>query len=308
MMFLRTGEIVKWWGAEAHALHMMDVDTCHHAVPLEEMPDPKLMINAQYRHCYQHIGGIQVPDDPRHVPAGGSHTFAEGLLDYYHLTGDRRALEIARGYAENLAYTFKRHGPVGIGRYSGWALLVMGGIQMVQEDPFLRGQAERTIDRIISQQQEGGEILEATMHPRAFEDRGVHLCMRGLIKWHQATGDEKVRRLILDLAEAYLRHGFTPEGLPLYSNWPENSKATTPMQGFANLESLAYAYDLTGDRKYIEAGIPGLCRAIEWIIGPEEEKHTSFQRILRGPLRFMSIVHELGLLGRVPGAGRWLAR
>ena len=39
MMFLRTGEITKWWTAEAHAQHAMDVDTCHHTVaaPPNEM-------------------------------------------------------------------------------------------------------------------------------------------------------------------------------------------------------------------------------------------------------------------------------
>ena len=107
--------------------------------------------------------------------------------------------------------------------------------------------------------------------------------------------------------EAYLKSGLMEEGLPLYSNWPENSKATTAMQGFANLESLAYAYDLTGDRRFVEAGIPGLCQAVEWILHPDQEEvHSNFQRILRGPFRFMAIAHELGMLSRVPGAGPWL--
>ncbi len=307
MMFLRTGEIAKWWGAEAHALHMMDVDTCHHAVPMDHLPDPDLMIKCQYRHCYQHIGSIQTPGDARHIPGSGSHTFAEGLLDYYHLTGDRRALEVASGYARNLAYAFSREEPAGAGRYSGWALLVMGGVYMIRPDELIRREAERAIDKIISQQGEGGDILEGTMHPRAFEDRLVHLCMRGLIKWHQATGEEKVRKLILELMEAYIKSGLMEEGLPLYSNWPENSKATTAMQGFANLESLAYAYDLTGDPRFIEAGVPGLCQAVEWILRPDkEEVHSNFQRILRGPFRFMAIAHDLGMLSRLPAAGPWL--
>jgi hypothetical protein len=307
MMFLRTREIMKWWGAEAHALHMMDVDTCHHAVALEHLEDPADLLGCQYRHCYQHVGSIQVPGDERHIPASGSHTFAEGLLDYYHLTGDRRALDVARGYARNLVRIFSRHEPIGVGRYSGWGLLVLGGVYMVSPDEEIRAEADRVIEKTISQQGEGGGILRATVHPRAFEDRLIHLCMRGLIKWHQATGDAKVRKLILELMEAYLRTGLIEEGLPLYSTWPENSKATTPMQGFANLESLAYAYDLTGHRRFIDAGIPGLCQAIEWITHPDEaDLHNNFQRILRGPFRFMAIAHKLGILGRVPGAGRWL--
>jgi hypothetical protein len=307
MMFLRTKEIVKWWGCEAHVLHMMDIDTCYHAVQMEHLSDPKSLINAQYRHCYQHIGSIQTPRDPKHIPASGSHTFAEGLLDYYHLTGDRRALEVATGYAKNLAYVFSCHEPIGIGRYSGWGLLVMSGVYMIRPDKELRREAERVIDKIVSQQHDGGEILEANIHREAFEDRKIHLCMRGLIKWHQATGDEKVEKLIIDLMEAYLNIGLVEEGLPLYSTWPEHSKPTTAMQGFANLESLAYAYDLTGDRRFIDAGIPCLCHAVEWIVNPEKwEVHINFQRILRGPFRFMSIAHELGILEKVPGAGAWL--
>ncbi len=307
MMFLRTREIVKWWGSEAHALHMMDIDTCYHAVPMEHLPDPKSLINAQYRHCYQHIGSIQAPGDPEHIPASGSHTFAEGLLDYYHLTGDRRALDVATGYAKNLAYVFGGHEPVGIGRYSGWGLLVMGGAYMIRPEEKIRREAERVIDKTISQQRDEGEVLEANIHHEAFEDRKIHLCMRGLIKWHQATGDKKVEKLILDLMEAYLRVGLMEEGLPLYSTWPEHSKPTTAMQGFANLESLAYAYDLTGDQRFIDAGIPGLCHAVEWITDPDEkEVYINFQRILRGPFRFMAIAHKLGILEKVPRAGAWL--
>ncbi len=313
MMFLRTKEIAKWWGAEAHALHMMDIDTCHHTVPVPRNDlchDWKEVRDCQYRHCYQHIGSIQSPDETRLIAAGGSHTFAEGLLDRYHLTGDRYALDVAVKYAHHLSYPVNEHGAVaGVGRISGWALLVMGGVYRAQPHEYIRKAADAIVDSIIAQQQEDGGILEANIHPKAFEDRKIHLCMHGLIKWHQASGDEKVRKLIMDLMEGYLQMGLLDEGLPLYSNWPEDSKPTSPTQGFGNLESLAYAYDLTGDRRFIDAGIPGLCHAVEWITDPDESNLHSdnFQRILRGPFRFMSIAHELGLLEKVPGAGTWLS-
>ena len=65
-----------------------------------------------------------------------------------------------------------------------------------------------------------------------------------------------------------------------------------------NLESLVYAYDLNGDRRFIDAGIPALCHALEWIKNPDEEVHANF--------RFMAIAHELGILEKVPGAADWL--
>ncbi|MAE64099.1 MAG: hypothetical protein CMJ18_07465 [Phycisphaeraceae bacterium] len=309
VMFLRSREIVKWWGAEAHALHMMDVDTCHHAVEdgRYDHSGPFWLRDGQYRHCYQHVGGIQTPEDPEHISAGGSHTFGEGLVDLYHLTGDRRYFDVARGYARNLARTINHYEPVGVGRIAGWALLVMGAVQMAEPDDDVAREANVMIDRIISQQQGEGGILEANFHVRAFEDRKIHLCMRGLIKWHQATNCDKTKKLILDLMEAYLDMGLLDEGMPLYSTWPEHSKPTTPSQGFANLESLAYAYDLGGDRRFIDAGIPALCDCVQWLNQPETIKgFDHFERVLRGPWRFMAIAHDLGLLARVPGAGEWL--
>ena len=82
MLFLRAHEIVKWWGAEAHALHMMDVDMNHHpkAHPrTDRLHDGACLINAQYRHCYQHVGGIQTVGETRHVPADLSQDTADHL-------------------------------------------------------------------------------------------------------------------------------------------------------------------------------------------------------------------------------------
>ena len=184
MMFLRDRDIAKWWVAEAHALHMMDIDTCHHAVamPLNTPDDPRaeadseegevdpaekiivppeFMIGAQYRHCVQHIS--RSPRNPDH-----SHVFGEGLLDYYHLTGDRQALDTLVSYGRNLAYRtnhYKRY-VFGIGRGSGWSLLTMGGAYMTRPDEEVRKAANAMIDRIISQQESSGVFLDSNYHPK----------------------------------------------------------------------------------------------------------------------------------------------
>jgi hypothetical protein len=310
MLFLRSREITKWWGAEAHALHMMDIDTCHHAVPLPTLPkqDPKILQDAQYRHCYQHVGGIQTPGSMAVEPLH-SHTFAQGLLDYYHLTGDRQALETALGYARNLAYKTNHYDRYkwGIGRESGWALLVLGGAYMARPDEEVRKAGDTMVERIRAQQGPAGEVLEGYFHAKAFEDRTITLCVRGLIKWHQATGDEKVKNLIVGLMRGYLRMAFGAEGVALAGSWPEHQKASTPEQGFADLESLAYAYELTGDRSFIDAGVPALSHAVDWIVNAQERSEGYlFQRILRGPLPFLRAAHQLGLMQRLPSAGGWL--
>ena len=142
MMYLRSGQIVQWWGAEAHALHMMDIDTPHHPVPLDRDikfgPGSKVLASTPrqdgprkttsfeglqplpYLLGYGHVGPT-----PSYI-----YTWAEGLVDYYHLTGDKRALETAVGYAQSLAGLTNREERYryGMGRSAGWALLSMGAV------------------------------------------------------------------------------------------------------------------------------------------------------------------------------------
>ena len=298
MMFLRTRELAKWWGAQAHAQHMMDVDTCHHAVaapPSEMLEDWRCLFNCQYRHCCQHVGGIQRPDETKHVPAEGSHTFAEGLIDLYHLTGDRRPLDVATDYALHLSYMVNDRGyRWGIKRGSGWGMLILGSVYKVRPLESIRRAAEALMDSMRTD-------------TRVLSDRLANLALRGVVKWHQVTGDEQARQLILALTDRFLADCQSREGLFLSSPWPNASMHTTAIQGFANLEVLAYCYDLTGERRYIDEGIGMLCLAVDWINNPKYERGLiPWMRILRGPFRFMQITHELGLLEKVPGMGRWL--
>jgi hypothetical protein len=246
---------------------------------------------------YQHFGPI-----PSFI-----YTWSEGLVDCYHLTGDRRALEVATGYAKTLAHLTNHDARYryGMGRSAGWALLAMGTVYAIEPDPEVAAAANLLIDKIRTELEPGKERLSST-HPRAFEDRMITLTMRGLIRWHQVTGDAKTKGLIVRLMEIYLKLGFSDDGLPRAGSWPEETAATTPSQGFANLESLAYAYRITGDRRYFDAGVPALCQAVEWINRPTGE--VFFTRVLRGVFPFLALAHELGVLDKVPGAGPWLER
>ena len=53
------------------------------------------------------------------------------------------------------------------------------------------------------------------------------------------------------------------------SNWLEGGKLTTATQGFANLEKLACAFDLTGDRKFLDTGLGAMAHAVGWVLDPE---------------------------------------
>ena len=139
------------------------------------------------------------------------------------------------------------------------------------------------------------------------DDRNVYLALRGACKWHRASDSENARKFIIELTDRSLSQNQSEEGLVFYGPWPEMQRHVWPMVGYANLETLAYCYDLTGDRKYIDAGVATLSQAIDWVLNPQMDKGLIlFARVMHGPFRFMAIAHELDILERINVAGRWL--
>jgi len=88
LQYLRTGDYEAFRTAEAMARHVMDVDTCHFCAE-----DPTY-VGGGHRHDQQHWGnGVR-----------GYGTATHGAIDYYLLTGDERALEVAGEYAQFHAF------------------------------------------------------------------------------------------------------------------------------------------------------------------------------------------------------------
>jgi len=84
LQYLRTGDYGAFGTAEAMVRHVMDVDTCHYCAE-----DPTY-VGGGHRHDQQHWGnGVR-----------GYGTATHGAIDYYLLTGDERALEVAGEYAQ----------------------------------------------------------------------------------------------------------------------------------------------------------------------------------------------------------------
>lgn len=85
LRYLRTGDYDLFRTAENMARHSMDVDTCHYCVE-----EPRF-VGGGHRHDQQHWGN----------GTRGYGTATHGIIDYYLLTGNERALDVAR---ENTGY------------------------------------------------------------------------------------------------------------------------------------------------------------------------------------------------------------
>ena len=92
--------------------HLMDVDTCHFSREMPARPvveySPVDVVGCQYNHDFYHWSGWPKVH----------HTKVDDLLLYYHLTGDGRALDVAR----------EMHGMVKVlrlGRFGGGSIRVL---------------------------------------------------------------------------------------------------------------------------------------------------------------------------------------
>jgi hypothetical protein len=112
LAYAATGDSAYFERMVAAARHFMDVDRIHYQ---REHPD---------------WVGMNHPKNPLHFAfeLGGpdpGHTWTEGLLSYYYLTGDERALEASRGIAD---YLVRRLRPVvlrGNPRQWGWPQIAL---------------------------------------------------------------------------------------------------------------------------------------------------------------------------------------
>jgi hypothetical protein len=76
-----------------------------------------------------------------------------------------------------------------------------------------------------------------------------------LAMWGLATDSERAKQIAVAVADDIIEHGMTVFGLPYYKELPSLRRLTA---GIMAVQLFAYAYELTGQGKYLEAGMPSL--------------------------------------------------
>lgn len=110
--YLASGDRRYFDSMVAAARHFMDVDTIHY-----QADEPSWV-------------GMNHPKNPLHFSfaLGGvdlGHTWTEGLLSYYYLTGDERGLDAARGIADYLVHRTRSGPRQGNPRQFGWPQIAL---------------------------------------------------------------------------------------------------------------------------------------------------------------------------------------
>lgn len=241
MMYARTGTRRFLDYMLVAASHWMDVDICHYS-------DDPLFIGGQIEHTRGHvINGKIVP----------SHEWVEGLLDYYHFTGEERALECALGIGENVRRlldtpAYSKTGEMNA-RETGWALRSMTALYVETGDEKWLEKCEWIVGHFKQWEEDYGNWLspytDNTLIRVGFM---ISVAVASLMRYYRVRPSEELKGLMVRAVEDLVENCRLDNGLFYYKELPSLCRLGN---NSLLLEAMAIGYELTGDKKYLEAGL-----------------------------------------------------
>ena len=296
--FLRGGD-PGWatWGAES-VRHLVDVDTLNSSGEATE-------IGGQAMHMPGHLGGYLPPlfrskmSGTKSIP---SHTWVEGPLLHYLLTGDESAREtiektkrwlLDRHWLDN--YDFSNC------RESGWHIIHLCMLARATGDPDCLNAATIIVRRVLEREAPGGGWVRMLTeshcgcgYPRCQGEAGfmVGILLSGLKRYYHLTGDDRVAQAIIGGARWLIQHTYDDEsGHFRYTSCANRTLGGGYQQTQWVLEGLADAYEISGDAeigRYVQNGLSAIGRF------PEGLGHSGLGKALAQQMRYVpTLLHAL---------------
>lgn len=237
--FVRTGVRRFFDYCVVSGTHQMNVDVCHYS-------KDELLEGGQWEHTDRHCFGDMVC----------SHEWVEGLIDCYHLTGDKRFLDTAIGIGENVLRLldtpkYQENGGLNA-RETGWALRTLTALY---RETFEEKWTTKS-DWIVEQFKEwaerfGGWLAPYTDNTAIRVPFMISVAVGSLMRYYREFPRDDIKELILVAVDDMLKNCVMDNGYFYYKELPSLSRVgNNPLV----LEALAIAYELTGDKEYLKAG------------------------------------------------------
>lgn len=233
----------------ASCSHWMDVDVCHYH------RDPHY-IGGQWEHTGGHcVNGVMVC----------SHEWVEGLLDYYHFTGDERGLETALGIGANVMglLDMPMYAQVGEAnaRETGWALRTLTALYIETRDEKWLGKCKKILNDFFTWEKQYGNWLAPYTDNTAIRvGFMISIAVGSLMRYYREFPDEELKGLMLRAVDDLVENCYVKEwGIFYYKELPSlNRRGNNTLL----LEALVIAYELSGDPEYLKYGITTFRNAI----------------------------------------------
>ena len=274
---IRTGERIPWQLVESAVWHTVDVDFVHHTTRSD------LELGGQRIHGHGHLQyDAEGYPDASTVP---SHMWTEGLLEYYHLTGHRRieqaALSIGNCFIKMVDTGWAMppyHSNWHSARDSGWPLIGLSAVFEHTLDDRYREAMRRIFEAVRRAQHDNGGWSMELFFNRGFCPFQNAVCLTGLARYHEATGDPEAAEVFLNGARFLAGDDMRfPDGAWVYVT---SHDYRSTYYGDSPVEPFGYAYHLTEDAEMIRKVLAGWAGNLD----------------LRASPRFMWAADKAGLL------------
>jgi len=257
-------------------------------------------------HWQQHRGTpCHTYDHTACSTAYPSHQWTQGLYYYYCLTGDDDVPEVVCAICDfNLNWLAQPELQIMhyFNREIGWAIIALVfGYELTGDEKY-RQAAKTLIEemKLAAQREDFDELVKKSSSYVAQNEKqlgsnfAVNTILMGVCLYHKATGEEWAKDLLL----RWVRIGF--------ENY--NDKSTGPKIVDMFSECFGYAYELTGDSRYLEASLWQLPMFMLGFNNPwgVPSAHAAgeldaklYGRVYRGLAHYLSACAKAGLLPRV---------
>ena len=240
-LFARCGKRRMLDYALVSGAHWVDIDVIHHS-------DDPLRLGGQVEHSKDHVTG----------PVEISHQWVEGLFAYYYQTGDQFAYDTVIGIGNNIKRhlsqpRFQKKGGVNA-RETGWALRALTALYLETNDESWLEQAEFIVSHFtVWKETFGGWFAPYTDHTTVRVPFMISIAVASLMRYYRVRPSVEIKTMITEAMDDLIENALLENGMFYYKELPSLAR---PGGNPILLEALACAYELTGDEKYLEAGIP----------------------------------------------------
>jgi hypothetical protein len=248
--------------------HNRDVDTVHYHTD-------KSRVGVVYTHCVGHTGDYysQSPVPGKGIVTGGfkvSHTFIEGHLGYYFLTGDRRSLDTARMIADFYDGPFLNNFDFTNCRNPGWHLILTEAMYNATNERYYLNAAKIVVERVLERQTSNGGWKRfltddhCNCLPRHMGNAGfmVGILMTGLKQYYQITGDERAADSVVKAANYLIDDLWIPKISGFrYTSCPRTTAGVG--SNFLLFDGIAFAHQRTQDARLRQVLLAGTETAVK---------------------------------------------
>ncbi len=240
LMFARSGQRRMIDYMKVAARHWVDVDVCH----LSDEPERH---GAQIIHSADHVSGyVEI-----------SHEWVEGLMDYYHQTGDQFVYNTFINIGENILYhlslpKYHQSGEINA-RDTGWAMRALVALyKETNEEKYIEA-AEKIVEHFRQWKLTFGAFLSPyTDHTVIRIPFMISIAVGSLMRFYEARPTEEIKNMIVEAVDDMVEHCLLDNGIFYYKELPTLKRLGN---NTLVLEALVYAYRLTGNTQYLNIGV-----------------------------------------------------